>query len=93
MNDYIRGDEKGVEEVVEILSDTDVSNGGCRNARATVLSFGQREQIDQFASKLNAPRDVLLGEIEYRQKTLAAKLRRAADTVDGDFKEIDTEAA
>ncbi|MGA7802485.1 MAG: hypothetical protein WCC36_16930, partial [Gammaproteobacteria bacterium] len=91
-NDYIRGDEKGIKEIVEILRDANLSMKDVE-ARATVLSLDKLEQIDQLASKLNARRNALLGEIEYRQKTLAAKLRRAADTVDGDFKEIDTEAA
>lgn len=91
-NDYICGKEKGIKEINEVLRAANLSMRDVK-ARATVLSLDKLEQIDQLESKLNARRNALLGEIEYRQKTLAAKLRQAADTVDGDFKEIESEAA
>ena len=89
-NDYSRGDANGIKAIVEILREANLTMKDVEE-HATILAFGKLERINDLVSKLNARRNALLGEIERHRSTLAANLRRAADTVDGEFEEIEPE--
>lgn len=62
-------------EIVDILHEANLYMKDV-DAHAMVLAMDKLERIDQMVSKLNAPRNALLREIERCRETFAANLRR-----------------
>lgn len=88
-NDYIRGDAKRIKEINGILNEANLTMKEVE-FRAMDLVMDKLEQISEVIAKLNARCNALLGEIERRQKVLAANLRRA---VDAECKQVESKAA
>ena len=88
VNDYIRRDAQRIKEINDILRKASLTMKDVE-FRAIELAIDKLDRINQIMSRLENRTKALLQEVDRHRRTLAADLHRAADTVDGEFEEIE----